>query len=116
MSSNKLVKLLHLVGELFESYDDARTCERQMCNQLVFKYCKYKKIYLVLTGSIIQTGGVLFERRAEAKGTANDINVIQNSIERKYPLLRYFEVYKTLIMTNCKRAVAIRIHLAMRVV
>ena len=82
------------------------------------KYCKYKKIYLIVIGSIIQTDGVLFEGRAEAKGTANDINVIQNSIECKYPLLRYFEVYRTLIMTNCKRAVAIRIamHLAMRVV
>jgi len=32
MSSNKLVKLLHLVGELFELYDDARTCEHQTGN------------------------------------------------------------------------------------
>jgi hypothetical protein len=28
--SNKLVKLLHLVVDLFESYDDARTCKRQI--------------------------------------------------------------------------------------
>ena len=80
------------------------------------KYYKYQKIYLVVIGSIIQADGVLFEGRDVAKGTANDLNVTQIIIQCKYPLLRYLEVYETLIMTNCKRAVAIRIHLAMRVV
>jgi hypothetical protein len=84
--------------------------------QVDVKYYKYKKIYLVFIGSTIQAVGVLFKGPAEAKGTANDLNVTQNIIECKYPLLRYLEVYETLIMTNCKRVVAIRIHLAMRVV
>jgi hypothetical protein len=84
--------------------------------QVGVKFYKYKNIYLVVIGSIIQADGVLFEGRAEAKETVNDLNVTQNIIECKYPLLRYLEVYETLIMTNGKRAVAIRIHLAMRVV
>jgi hypothetical protein len=79
--------------------------------QVGVKYYKYKKIYLVVIGSIIQADGVLFEGRAEAKGTANDLNVTQNIIECKCPLLRYLEAYETLIVTNCKRAVAIQIHL-----
>ena len=83
--------------------------------QVGVKYYKYKKIYLVVTDSVIQANGVLFGGRAEAKETANDLNVTKNIIERKYPLLRYLEVYETLIMTNCKRTVAIRIHLAMYV-
>jgi len=35
-SSNKLVKLLHLV-DLFELYDNARTCQRQIHEQNVCK-------------------------------------------------------------------------------
>ena len=76
------------------------------------KYYKYKKIYLVVIGSIIQADGVLFEGRAEAKGKANDPNITQKIIECKYPLSRHLEVYETLIMNNCKRAVAIWVHLA----
>jgi len=68
-----------------------------MCNKLVLSIINIKKIYLVVTDSIIQADGVLFEGRAEAKRTVNDLNETQNIIECKYPLLRYLEVYETLI-------------------
>ena len=42
------------------------------------KFYKYKKIYLVVIGSIIQADGVLFEGQAEAKETAKDLNVTEH--------------------------------------
>jgi hypothetical protein len=54
--------------------------------QVGVQYYKYKKIDLVVIGFIIQADGVLFEGRAETKGSANDLNVTQKIIECKHPL------------------------------
>lgn len=77
------------------------------------KFYKYKKIYLVVIGSIIQADGVLFEGQAEVKEKANDLNVTEHY---RVQISTFTVVYETLIMTNRKWAVPIRIHLAMRVV